>query len=63
MGLKIYWTDFAKLELRKISEYYKKEANLGVAQKEHPQGRPQRFLKPLRSYFNYSLRPFVFFSP
>ncbi|MBS9767548.1 MAG: type II toxin-antitoxin system RelE/ParE family toxin [Flavobacteriaceae bacterium] len=31
MELEIYWTDFAKLELREIFGYYKEEANLRVA--------------------------------
>ncbi len=31
MELEIYWTDFTKLELREIFEYYKEEANLRVA--------------------------------
>lgn len=30
MELKIYWTDFAKTELKKIFDYYKKEASLAV---------------------------------
>ncbi len=33
MELKIYWTDFPKLELRENFEYYKEEANLRVARK------------------------------
>lgn len=33
MGLKIYWTDFAKNELKNIFTYYKKEASLNVAKK------------------------------
>ncbi|SEN88232.1 Plasmid stabilization system protein ParE [Flavobacterium sp. CF108] len=33
MELKIYWTDFAKKELKDIFDYYKKEANLSVARK------------------------------
>lgn len=33
MELKIYWTDFAKAELKKIFDYYKKEASLTVAKK------------------------------
>ncbi|MET3025527.1 type II toxin-antitoxin system RelE/ParE family toxin [Flavobacterium sp. UW10123] len=33
MELKIYWTDFAKTELKKIFDYYKKEASLTVAKK------------------------------
>lgn len=33
MELKIYWTDFAKTELKKIFDYYKKEASLAVAKK------------------------------
>ena len=31
MELKIYWTDFAKKELRKIFNYYKEKASLNVA--------------------------------
>ncbi|MHC0447486.1 type II toxin-antitoxin system RelE/ParE family toxin [Flavobacterium sp. 3-218] len=31
MGLKIFWTDFAKKELRNIFDYYKREASLNVA--------------------------------
>lgn len=33
MELKIYWTDFAKNELKNIFDYYKKEASLDVARK------------------------------
>lgn len=33
MGVKIFWTDFAKKELRNIFDYYKKEASLNVAKK------------------------------
>ncbi|WPO78966.1 type II toxin-antitoxin system RelE/ParE family toxin [Flavobacterium sp. KACC 22761] len=33
MELKIYWTDFAKNELKNIFDYYKKEASLNVARK------------------------------
>lgn len=33
MALRIFWTDFAKNELRKIFDFYKKEASLGVAAK------------------------------
>ncbi len=33
MELKIYWTDFAKLELRKIFDFYKEKANLKIAKK------------------------------
>ncbi len=33
MELKIYWTDFAKSELRKIFDYYKEEASIRIAQK------------------------------
>ncbi len=33
MALKIYWTDFAKSELRGIFDYYKENAGLKVAQK------------------------------
>jgi len=33
MGIKIYWTDFAKNELKNIFTYYKKEASLNVARK------------------------------
>lgn len=31
MELKIYWTDFAKKELRKIFDYYKEIAGINVA--------------------------------
>lgn len=31
MALKIFWTDFAENELRKIFDFYKKEASLRVA--------------------------------
>ncbi|WP_230406398.1 hypothetical protein [Flavobacterium fluviale] len=33
MELKIYWTDFAKAELKKIFDFYKKEASVTVAKK------------------------------
>ncbi|MBN1927282.1 MAG: type II toxin-antitoxin system RelE/ParE family toxin [Prolixibacteraceae bacterium] len=33
MALKIFWTDFAKNELKKIFDFYKKEASLRVATK------------------------------
>lgn len=33
MGLKIYWTDFAKNELKNIFDHYKKEASLHIARK------------------------------
>ncbi len=33
MGLKIFWTDFARQELHKIYSYYKKEAGEMVARK------------------------------
>lgn len=33
MELKIYWTDFAKSELKNIFEYYKENASLTVARK------------------------------
>lgn len=33
MELKIYWTDFAKNELKSIFNYYRKEASLDVARK------------------------------
>jgi plasmid stabilization system protein ParE len=33
MALKIFWTDFAKNELREIFEFYKKEASLRIAKK------------------------------
>jgi plasmid stabilization system protein ParE len=33
MELRIYWTDFAKNELKNIFDYYKKEASLNVARK------------------------------
>ncbi len=33
MGLKIFWTDFARQELHKIYSYYKKEAGEKVARK------------------------------
>ncbi|MGF7141167.1 type II toxin-antitoxin system RelE/ParE family toxin [Roseimarinus sediminis] len=33
MGLKIFWTDFAKNELKKIFDFYKGEASLRVATK------------------------------
>ncbi len=33
MELKIYWTDFAKNELKNIFDYHKKEAGLNVAKK------------------------------
>ncbi len=33
MELEIYWTNFAKSELRKIFKYYKEEASLRVARK------------------------------
>lgn len=33
MELKIYWTDFAKSELKTIFEYYKENASLTVARK------------------------------
>ncbi len=33
MELKIYWTNFAKSELRKIFNYYKEEADLEIAKK------------------------------
>jgi plasmid stabilization system protein ParE len=32
MGLKIYWTDFAKSALRDIFDYYKKRAGLRLSQ-------------------------------
>ncbi|AWK07134.1 type II toxin-antitoxin system RelE/ParE family toxin [Flavobacterium crocinum] len=31
MALKIFWTDFAKAELKSIFDYYKKTASLNVA--------------------------------
>jgi len=31
--MKIYWTDFAKIELQKIFEYYKENASFRVAKK------------------------------
>ena len=31
MGLKIYWTDFSKTQLRKIFSYYQENASLKVA--------------------------------
>jgi plasmid stabilization system protein ParE len=33
MELEIKWTDFSKRELKKIFEYYKKEASVNVARK------------------------------
>lgn len=33
MALKIYWTDFAKKELKKIFNFYKDEASIRVASK------------------------------
>lgn len=33
MALKIYWTDFAKNELKKIFNFYKDEASIRVASK------------------------------
>jgi len=33
MGLKIYWTDFSKSELRLIFDYYKERASLKIAKK------------------------------
>jgi plasmid stabilization system protein ParE len=33
MGLKIYWTSFAKRELRKIFDYYKEVAGSKIARK------------------------------
>ncbi len=33
MELKIYWTDFSKIQLRRIFSYYHKNASLRVAQK------------------------------
>ena len=33
MELKIYWTDFSKIQLRKIFSYYHENASLQVAQK------------------------------
>ncbi|MDA3881956.1 MAG: type II toxin-antitoxin system RelE/ParE family toxin [Bacteroidales bacterium] len=33
MALKIYWTDFAKNELKKIFNFYKDEASIRVATK------------------------------
>ncbi len=33
MELKIYWTDFAKSELKEIFEYYRENVNLKVARK------------------------------
>lgn len=33
MALKIYWTDFAKKELKKIFKFYKDEASIRVASK------------------------------
>ncbi len=34
MGLKIFWTDFAKAELRKNFEYLKENASVKVAKNE-----------------------------
>jgi plasmid stabilization system protein ParE len=33
MAIRIFWTDFAKNELRKIFDFYKKEASLRIATK------------------------------
>lgn len=33
MGLKIYWTDWAKIEVKSIYIFLKREANIGVAKK------------------------------
>ena len=35
MGLKIFWTDFAKAELKKIFKHLKENSSLGVAKKEN----------------------------
>jgi hypothetical protein len=34
MELKIYWTDFAKSELRKINKYFRENTSLRVAKNE-----------------------------
>jgi len=34
MELRIYWTDFAKTELRNINKYYRENASLRVARNE-----------------------------
>lgn len=33
MEIKVFWTDFAKQELKKIHDFYKKEASTNIAQK------------------------------
>lgn len=33
MGLRIYWTDFAKIELKNIFDYYHKKVSLKIAKK------------------------------
>lgn len=67
MGLKIYWTYFAKNELRKIFSYYQENANTKVAQrlvlgienktsvlKTHPNsGQVEELLKTRPQKFRY----------
>ena len=67
MGLKIYWTDFAKNELRKIFSYYRENASLKVALnlvlgieretiilKSHPEiGQEEELLKNRKQEFRY----------
>ncbi len=67
MGLKVFWTDFSKKELRDIYEYHKENASLKVAEKlvlgianetmklaNHPQiGQIEELLKNRNHGFRY----------
>lgn len=67
MALTIFWTDFAKNELRGIFDFYKKEASLRVATKltsgivqetlkleKHPTlGQEEELLKSKPQFFRY----------
>jgi len=69
MALRIFWTDFAKNELRKIFDFYKKEASFRVAAKlisgivqealkleKHPTlGQKEELLKSRPQSFRYKV--------